>query len=112
MGNDKSKFFIFRSPLLWVALGLAIIFIGLSVETAAHDPDTPNRDEIRFTVNLESGAVTGLTSCSNCKESPPRPRGQRESGPEGVVKVWLEFYEGSHCVTIYHNGVPIEVCGP
>jgi len=110
MGNDKSKFFIFRSPLTWVALGLAIILIGLSVETAAHNPNFVQPNHIRLTVNLQSGVVTKTESCTNCTRTdhPNIP-----AHDQGALKVWLEFYpRNPNCVTIYHNGNPIEVCAP
>ena len=109
MDNDKSKFFIFRSPLLWVALGLAITLIGFSVETAAHFNTVVPPNHVEVTVNLQTGAVSQVNSCNVCVENRP-PSSPKLSVPE--VKVHLAFYQGSNCVTIYHNGNPIEVCGP
>ena len=106
MSNKKSRFFVLRSPLLWVSLGLAITLIGLSVETAAHNPN-PKDNEIRFRVNLINGQVTQLAICPACVNT-SKPK---LSVP--VNKVWLTFYDStSNCVTIYHNGNPIEVCTP
>ena len=106
MSNKKSRFFVLRSPLLWVVLGLAITLIGLSVETAAHIP-APKDPEIRFRVNLINGQVTMLAICPSCVPT-PKPK---LSVP--VNKVYLTFYDStSNCVTIYHNGSPFEVCTP
>ena len=111
MSNDKSRFSVFRSPLLWVALGLAVIFIGIGVETAAHTNPPVPPNHVRLTVNLNSGSVTLLESCNNCREN--HGKGNIDPHDHGQVKVWLEFYpRNPDCVTINHNGIPIEVCFP
>jgi hypothetical protein len=121
MSNKKSRFFVLRSPLLWVSLGLVITLIGLSVETAAHDPNDPSttppgldNNEIRLTVNMNSGNIPqGLVRvCDGCNLLVGNSSINNNPQNVPVNKVWLTFYDGSNCITIYHNGNPIEVCGP